>query len=352
MLFRSAEFEAVTPYYYSTYDQENEAEPLPGPKAVVIGSGPIRIGQGIEFDYCSVHAAQALSQSGVRSIMINSNPETVSTDFDSSDRLYFEPLDEEAVRDIIDNETVDDRPPPSVVQFGGQTAINLSQVLSAAGLPILGSSAEAIDTASDRHKFEEFLSRLGIPQPPGAAVTSVSEALQVAQNIGYPAVVRPSYVLGGRAMEIVQNASELIRYLTAAVQLAPEQPVLIDRYMEGKECEVDAICDGEQVLIPGVMEHIERAGVHSGDSMAMYPALNLTDEEVSTIVDYTTRIGLSLGIRGLLNIQFVILGGPPYRSPHLPVAAVDATSVYVLEVNPRGSRTIPFISKEIGRAHV
>jgi carbamoyl-phosphate synthase large subunit len=344
----AAEFEAVTPYYYSTYDQENEAEPLPGPKAIVIGSGPIRIGQGIEFDYCSVHAARALSQSGVRSIMINSNPETVSTDFDSSDRLYFEPLDEEAVRDIIDNETVDDQPPPSVVQFGGQTAINLSQVLSAAGLPILGSSAEAIDTASDRYKFEEFLSRLGIPQPPGAAVTSVSEALQVAQNIGYPAVVRPSYVLGGRAMEIVQNASELIRYMTAAVQLAPEQPVLIDRYMEGKECEVDAICDGEQVLIPGVMEHIERAGVHSGDSMAMYPALNLTEEEVSTIVDYTTRIGLSLGIRGLMNIQFVILGGPPYRSPRLPVEAAAPTSVYVLEVNPRGSRTIPFISKVTG----
>jgi len=344
----AAEFEAVTPYYYSTYDQENEAEPLPGPKAIVIGSGPIRIGQGIEFDYCSVHAARALSQSGVRSIMINSNPETVSTDFDSSDRLYFEPLDEEAVRDIIDNETVDDQPPPSVVQFGGQTAINLSQVLSAAGLPILGSSAEAIDTASDRYKFEEFLSRLGIPQPPGAAVTSVSEALQVAQNIGYPAVVRPSYVLGGRAMEIVQNASELIRYMTAAVQLAPEQPVLIDRYMEGKECEVDAICDGEQVLIPGVMEHIERAGVHSGDSMAMYPALNLTEEEVSTIVDYTTRIGLSLGIRGLMNIQFVILGGPPYRSPRLPVEAAAHTSVYVLEVNPRGSRTIPFISKVTG----
>ena len=344
----AAEFEAVTPYYYSTYDQENEAEPLPGPKALVIGSGPIRIGQGIEFDYCSVHAAQALSQAGVRSIMINSNPETVSTDFDSSDRLYFEPLDEEAVRDIIDNETVDDQPPASVVQFGGQTAINLSQILAAAGLPILGSSAETIDTASDRHKFEEFMSRLGIPQPPGAAVTSVSEALQVAQNIGYPAVVRPSYVLGGRAMEIVQNASELIRYLTAAVELAPEQPVLIDRYMEGKECEVDAICDGEQVLIPGIMEHIERAGVHSGDSMAMYPGLNLTDEEVSTIVDYTTRIGMAMGVRGLMNIQFVVLGGPPYRSPHLPVEATAATSVYVLEVNPRGSRTIPFISKVTG----
>jgi carbamoyl-phosphate synthase large subunit len=344
----AAEFEAVTPYYYSTYDQENEAPPLPGKKAVVIGSGPIRIGQGIEFDYCSVHAARALSQAGVRSIMVNSNPETVSTDFDTSDRLYFEPLDEEAVRDIIENETVDDQPPPSVVQFGGQTAINLSQVLARVGLPILGSSAEAIDIASDRQRFDEFLSRLGIPQPPGGAVASVSEALQVAQNIGYPVVVRPSYVLGGRAMEIVQNASELIRYLTMATEVAPDKRVLVDRYLEGKECEVDAICDGEQVLIPGVMEHIERAGVHSGDSMAIYPALNLSQEEVATLVDYTTRIGLAMGIRGLMNVQFVIQGGGSYRSPHAPVDPNQATSVYVLEVNPRGSRTIPFISKVTG----
>ncbi|MCH8280092.1 MAG: carbamoyl-phosphate synthase large subunit [Chloroflexi bacterium] len=344
----AGEFEAVTPYYYSTYDQENEALPLPGKKAVVIGSGPIRIGQGIEFDYCSVHAAWALSEAGVRSIMINSNPETVSTDFDASDRLYFEPLDEEAVRDIIENETVNDQPPPSLVQFGGQTAINLSQSLAAAGLPILGSTAEAIDMASDRHKFEEFLSRLGIPQPPGAAVTSVVEALQVTQNIGYPAVVRPSYVLGGRAMEIVQNATELIRYLTAAAEITPDKPVLIDRYMEGKECEVDALCDGERVLIPGIMEHIERAGVHSGDSMAIYPALNLTDDEVATIVDYTTRIGLALGVKGLMNVQFVIMGGAPYRSPHLPQASDGATTVYIIEVNPRASRTIPFISKVTG----
>ena len=344
----AAEFEAVTPYYYSTYDQENEALPLPGNKAVVIGSGPIRIGQGVEFDYCSVHAAWALSQSDVRSIMVNSNPETVSTDFDASDRLYFEPLDEEAVRDVIENETVDDRPPPAVVQFGGQTAIDLSQSLAMAGLPILGSSAEAIDIASDRHKFEEFLSRLGIPQPPGAAVTSVAEALQVAQNIGYPVVVRPSYVLGGRAMEIVQNASDLIRYITLAAELAPDKPVLIDRYMEGKECEVDAVCDGERVLIPGVMEHIERAGVHSGDSMAIYPGLNLSEDEVATIVDYTTRIGLALEVRGLMNVQFVIHGGPAYRSPHRPQDSLETTSVYVLEVNPRASRTVPFISKVTG----
>ena len=344
----AAEFEAVTPYYYSAYDQENEALPLPGKKAIVLGSGPIRIGQGIEFDYCSVHAAAALTQAGVKSIMINSNPETVSTDFDASDRLYFEPLDEESVRDIIDNETVDDVAPPSVVQFGGQTAIDLSQKLAMAGLPILGSSAEAIDAASDRRKFEEFMSRLGIPQPPGAAVTSVSEALQVAQNIGYPAIVRPSYVLGGRAMEIVQNASDLIRYLTVAVEIAPDRPVLIDQYMEGKECEVDAVCDGEEVLIPGIIEHIERAGVHSGDSMGIYPGLNLTSEEVSTIVEYTTRMGLALGINGLMNVQFVIHGGPAYRSPQVDSGWNETTSVYVLEVNPRGSRTIPFISKVTG----
>ena len=348
----AAEFEAATPYFYSTYDQENEALPLEGPKALVIGSGPIRIGQGIEFDYCSVHAALALSKAGVRSIMVNSNPETVSTDFDASDRLYFEPLDEESVRDIIENETINDQPPPSVVQFGGQTAINLSQQLAMAGLPILGSSADAIDIASDRYKFEEFMSRLGIPQPPGSAVNSVSDALQVAQNIGYPVVVRPSYVLGGRAMEIVQNATDLIRYVAAATDIDPERPVLVDHYMEGKECEVDAICDGERVLIPGIMEHIERAGVHSGDSMAIYPGLNLSQDEVATIVDYTTRMGLALGVKGLMNIQFVILGGPPYRSPHLSAEnsgdSAPATSVYVLELNPRGSRTIPFISKVTG----
>ena len=351
----AAEFEAATPYYYSAYDTENEAPPLAGAKAIVIGSGPIRIGQGIEFDYCSVHAAWALSQAGVSSIMINSNPETVSTDFDTSDRLYFEPLDEESVRDIIDNETVIDgatdgeSAPPSLVQFGGQTAINLSQSLAAAGLPILGSSAEAIDIASDRQRFERFLVNLGIPQPPGATVQSVEQALTVAQRIDYPVVVRPSYVLGGRAMEIVGNATQLIRYLTIATEVTPERQVLVDHYIEGRECEVDAICDGETVLIPGVMEHVERAGVHSGDSMAIYPGLNLTEDEVATLVEYTTRIGLALGVRGLMNIQFVLQGGNAYRSPntrqHDPA---EPTTVYVLEVNPRGSRTIPFISKVTG----
>ncbi len=341
----AAEFEAVTPYYYSTYEQENEAPPLEGAKAIVVGSGPIRIGQGIEFDYCSVHAAWALQEEGVRGIMVNSNPETVSTDFDTSQRLYFEPLDEESLRDIIENETYQDQPPPSVVQFGGQTAINLSQSLDRAGLPLLGSRAEAIDIASDRHKFEEFMARLGIPQPPGAAVLSVEDAMRVAQDIGYPVVVRPSYVLGGRAMEIVQSATELISYLNIASEAGQGRAVLIDKYMEGKECEVDAICDGQEVLIPGIMEHIERAGVHSGDSMAIYPGLNLTEEEVDTIVAYTTRIGLALGVRGLINVQFVILGGPPYRSPIMPRDESGDTSVYVLEVNPRASRTIPFISK-------
>ncbi len=347
----AAEFEAVTPYFYSTYEQENEAPPLPGPKALVIGSGPIRIAQGIEFDYCSVHAAWALQEAGLKSIMVNSNPETVSTDFDSSDRLYFEPLDDEAIRDILENEGIETPAgveyPASVVQFGGQTAINLSQSLDHVGMPILGSTAEAIDIASDRSRFEDFLAGLGIPQPPGAAVTSVEESLKVAERIGYPALVRPSYVLGGRAMEIVQNPTELVRYLTAASEVAQGRPVLIDKYLEGREVEVDAVCDGENVLIPGVMEHVERAGVHSGDSMAIYPALNLSESEVETVTDYTARIGKGLGIRGLMNIQYVILGGPPYRTPGVELPQLE-TTVYVLEVNPRASRTIPFISKAAG----
>ena len=331
----AAEFDAATPYFYSTYEQENEALPEPGKKAIVIGSGPIRIGQGIEFDYCSVHAVWALQEAGYRAFIANSNPETVSTDFDTSDRLYFEPLDEEAVRDILENETDEGLPPPSIVQFGGQTAINLAGPLHQAAAPILGSSAEAIDLAEDRRRFEAFLSGLGVPQPPGAGVTTLEDALNTADVIGYPVLVRPSYVLGGRAMEIVQNATELVRFMGAAVELSGGKPILIDKYFEGKEVEVDAIADGERVLIPGIMEHIERAGVHSGDSMAVYPGLDLSQHEIDMIVDYTERIGLALNVRGLMNIQFVIMSD----------SSANGSSVYVLEVNPRASRTVPFLSK-------
>jgi carbamoyl-phosphate synthase large subunit len=335
----AAEFDAATPYFYSTYEQENEAVPEPVNKAVVIGSGPIRIGQGIEFDYCSVHSAWALQDAGYKSIMINSNPETVSTDFDTSNRLYFEALDEESVRDILENENGNNHgSPPSIVQFGGQTAINLSQPLYRAGMPIIGSSADAIDLASDRKRFELFLDELSIPQPPGAGVTSLDEGLKVAELIGYPVLVRPSYVLGGRAMEIVYNANELVRYMGLAMELDTGHPVLIDKYFQGKEAEVDAIGDGETVLIPGIMEHIERAGVHSGDSMAVYPGANLTKKEVNTMVDHAVRVGLGLKIKGLMNIQFVIMPGSKGKD----------SSVYIIEVNPRASRTVPFISKVTG----
>ena len=350
----AAEFEAHTPYFYSTYEQENEATPITSAKALVVGSGPIRIGQGIEFDYCSVHAAWALGEEGVSSIMVNSNPETVSTDFDTSDRLYFEPLDEESLLDILENEALagdgaELEFPPSIVQFGGQTAINLSQILDSVEMPILGSSARSIDIASDRHLFEEFLARTGIPNPPGAAVSNLEQALNVAQRVGYPVLVRPSYVLGGRAMEIVQNATELVRYMTHAFEAGMGRRVLIDKYFEGREVEVDAVCDGENVLIPGIIEHVERAGVHSGDSMAIYPGLTLTEAEVDTIVDYTTRIGRELQVKGLMNIQYVVVGGSAYRSPATNQDGGNQnTQVFVIEVNPRASRTIPFISKVTG----
>jgi carbamoyl-phosphate synthase large subunit len=334
----AAEFDAATPYFYSTYEQENEALPENVNKAVVIGSGPIRIGQGIEFDYCSVHSAWALQDAGYKSIMINSNPETVSTDFDTSDRLYFEALDEESVRDILENEAGNKGAPPVIVQFGGQTAINLSQPLSRVGMPIIGSSADAIDLASDRRRFEHFLEGLAIPQPPGAGVTSLDEGLKIAEIIGYPVLVRPSYVLGGRAMEIVYNATELVRYMKLAMELDTGHPVLIDKYLQGKECEVDAIGDGENVLIPGIMQHIERAGVHSGDSMAVYPGINFTRKEINTLVDYSVRIGVGLKTKGLMNIQFIIMSGQDGK---------DST-VFVIEVNPRASRTVPFLSKVTG----
>ncbi len=345
----AGEFEAVTPYFYSSYEQENEAVATEKETAIVLGSGPIRIGQGIEFDYCSVHAAWALQKSGVESVMINSNPETVSTDFDTSDRLYFEPLDEESVRDIIENEGAGKASgnPSSMVQFGGQTAINLSQALGVADLPVLGSTPDVIDLASDRGRFEEVTSRHGLPQPPGGMASDVESALQVAGNVGYPVLVRPSYVLGGRAMEIVQTPAELLRYFEQAMKDFPGQTILIDHYLTGLEVEVDAVCDGEDVLIPGIMQHIERAGVHSGDSMAVYPAQSLTEAEVETIVDYTRRIGLALGVVGLMNIQFVVAGGGTYRGFNASGAGSKSgePEIYIIEVNPRSSRTIPFISK-------
>ena len=339
----AAEFEAETPYFYGTYESENEAVSEPGPKALVIGSGPIRIGQGIEFDYCSVHAARALDECGVKSIMVNSNPETVSTDFDSSHRLYFEPLDPESVRDILENEGVDDGAggvelPASCVQFGGQTAVNMAATLSQASLPFLGSGAEALAMAEDRGQFEDFLTRLGIPQPPGGAVRGIDEAITVARSIGYPVLVRPSFVLGGRAMEIVHEDGELAEYTARAIEAGGNHPVLVDKYLNGKEVEVDAVSDGERVLIPGVMEHIERAGVHSGDAMCVYPPRTLTDYEVQTIVEYAEQIAVGMGFVGLMNIQFIVM---PSEDPRRP-------AVYILEVNPRSSRTVPFISKVTG----
>jgi carbamoyl-phosphate synthase large subunit len=330
----AAEFEATTPYFYGTYEQENEAPPLEGAKAVVLGSGPIRIGQGIEFDYCSVRAAGALRAQGTQAIMVNSNPETVSTDYDASSRLYFEPLDEESVRDILENERAsqDGNVPPAVVQFGGQTAVNLTEALSRADVPILGSGQDTIETAENRRHFEDLLDHLGIPQPPGAAVTSVEEALRTAEVIGYPVLVRPSYVLGGWAMEIVHTPEDLVRYVEQAASISTRHPILVDKYLEGREVEVDAVADGQTVVIPGVMEHVERAGVHSGDSIAVFPAPSLSPYELEMVAEYTVRLGLGLGVRGLFNVQYVIFRG----------------QVYVLEANPRSSRTVPFISKVTG----
>ena len=333
----AAEFEAVTPYFYSTYGEENEALPSGRARMLVVGSGPIRIGQGIEFDYCSVRAAKALQDAGVQAIFANSNPETVSTDFDTSDRLYFEPLDEESIRDLLENEAGDGEAPASIVQFGGQTAINMARPLANAALPIAGSSADAIDLAEDRGRFETILSELDIPRPAGAAVRNLADAISTAAAIGYPVLVRPSYVLGGRAMEVVQDANELVRYFGEALA-ENTGAVLIDKYLDGAELEVDAICDGERVLIPGIMEHIERAGVHSGDSMAVYPPQRLGREQRDAMVDYTTRMALALGVRGLMNVQFVVA---PAADPHGP-------GVFVIEVNPRSSRTVPFLSKVTG----
>ena len=321
----AAEFESETPYFYGTYEDENESIVSDKEKIIVLGSGPIRIGQGVEFDYATVHSVWAIQQMGYEAIIINSNPETVSTDFSISDKLYFEPLTEEDVMNIIELE----KPKGVVVQFGGQTAINLADKLSAHGVQILGTSLEDLDRAENRDKFEKALQELGIPQPLGKTSTSKEEAIVIANEIGYPVLVRPSYVLGGRAMEIVYTEKELAHYMENAVEASPDQPVLIDRYLTGQEVEVDAICDGETTVIPGIMEHIERAGVHSGDSIAVYPPQHLTEELIKTLEDYTIRLAKGLKVIGLMNIQYVISNG----------------EVFVIEVNPRSSRTVPFLSK-------
>lgn len=324
----AAEFAAETPYYYSSYEQINESKVSNHKKVLVLGSGPIRIGQGIEFDYCSVHSAWALHEAGYQSVIVNNNPETVSTDFDTSDRLYFEPLTREDVLHIIEHE----QPEGVVVQFGGQTAINLARPLANEGIKILGTSVEAIDLAEDRDKFLNLLNKLGIPSPEGEVAYSIPEAEKIAGIIGYPVLVRPSYVLGGRAMEVVYNREELQEYMENAARVSPEHPILVDKYITGREVEVDAIADGSNVLIPGIMEHIERAGIHSGDSIAVYPTITLTEHLKDRIVDYTVRITRALGVKGMVNIQYVI----------------SNDEVYVIEVNPRSSRTVPYLSKITG----
>jgi carbamoyl-phosphate synthase large subunit len=324
----AAEFEAETPYYYSSYEKTNESKVTDKSGVLVLGSGPIRIGQGIEFDYCSVHSAWALHEEGYESIIANNNPETVSTDFDTADRLYFEPLAKEDVMNIIEHE----QPEGVVVQFGGQTSINLAKPLAEEGVNILGTSVEAIDIAEDRDKFINLLNKLDIPTPMGDIAASQAEARDIAAEIGYPVLVRPSYVLGGRAMEVVYNDEELNEYMETAVKVSPDQPILIDRYITGNEIEVDAISDGEDIIIPGIMEHIERSGVHSGDSIAVYPAQTLTDEIKEEIEEHTAKLAQELDVKGLVNIQYVIADGVPY----------------VIEVNPRSSRTIPYLSKVTG----
>ncbi len=321
----AAEFEAETPYYYSTYEEENEVAPSEQKSIVVLGSGPIRIGQGIEFDYCSVHSVLALKELGYDAVIINNNPETVSTDFNVSDRLYFEPLTREDVISVLKQENY----LGVITQFGGQTAINLAYPLFFDNTNILGTSVQDMDKAEDRDKFDSLLNELGLSRPEGKTVSSVEGAKEIADNLGYPLLVRPSYVLGGRAMEIVYSSDELEGYLNWAVKASPEYPVLIDKYIQGTEIEVDAVCDGSDVLIPGLMEHIEKAGVHSGDSMAVFPTINLSDEMKSKIVESTKKLALGLNVKGMLNIQYVI----------------KDDELYVIEVNPRSSRTVPFISK-------
>jgi len=327
----AAEFSAVTPYYYSTYETEDEVLDRPDnkEKVCVIGSGPIRIGQGIEFDYCTVHAVFSLKERGITSIIINNNPETVSTDFDTADKLYFEPLREEDVINVLRRE----RPKGVIVQLGGQTAINLAKKVKDAGFEIIGSSVDSIDIAEDRNRFDVLLERLNIPRPKGHTAMVLEEAIAISEEIGFPLLVRPSYVLGGRAMEILYNKADFIEFVKYVLGISPDYPILIDQYVVGKEAEVDAICDGKDVFIPGIMEHIERAGIHSGDSTAVYPPFSLSPDVQRTMLEYTYKIAKALDIRGFINIQF----------------AIDKNDrVYIIEANPRASRTVPFMSKATG----
>ena len=322
------EFEALSPYYYSTYEEYDEVEVSNKKKVIVIGSGPIRIGQGIEFDYASVHCVMALKKMGIETIIVNNNPETVSTDFNISDKLYFEPLTEEDVLNIIEKEN----PDGVILQFGGQTAIKLANFLKEKGIKTLGTTAEQIDMAEDREKFEELLEKFDIARPKGKGVWTLEEGIEEARRLGFPVLVRPSYVLGGQGMEITYDEEELIYYLKNAFIKDKKNPILIDKYLMGREIEVDAISDGENILIPGIMEHLERAGVHSGDSVTMYPSQNISDKIKADVLDYTKKLALAIGIRGMINIQFIEFDG----------------KLYVIEVNPRASRTVPYISKVSG----
>lgn len=326
----AAEFAAETPYYYSVYGSENEVEETRDKKKVlVLGSGPIRIGQGIEFDFCSVHCTWAFAKEGYETIIVNNNPETVSTDFDIADKLYFEPLTPEDVESIVDIE----KPDGAVVQFGGQTAIKLTEALMKMGVPILGTSAENVDKAEDRELFDAILEECEIPRPTGGTVFTAEEAKEVANRLGYPVLVRPSYVLGGQGMQIAINDNDIDEFIGIINRIAQDHPILVDKYLQGKEIEVDAVCDGEDILIPGIMEHIERAGIHSGDSISVYPAQSLTQKAKDKIAEYTRRLAKSLHVIGLINIQFIVCG---------------EDDVYVIEVNPRSSRTVPYISKVTG----
>ena len=325
----AAEFAAETPYYYSVYGSENEVEQTKDKKKVlVLGSGPIRIGQGIEFDFCSVHCTWAFAKDGYETIIVNNNPETVSTDFDIADKLYFEPLTAEDVESIVDIE----KPDGAVVQFGGQTAIKLTEALMKMGVPILGTSAENVDKAEDRELFDEILEECEIPRPTGGTVFTAEEAKEVANRLGYPVLVRPSYVLGGQGMQIAINDNDIDEFIGIINRIAQDHPILVDKYLQGKEIEVDAVCDGTDILIPGIMEHIERAGIHSGDSISVYPAPTISDKVKDTIVEYTKRLAQALHVVGLINIQFIAMN----------------EEVYVIEVNPRSSRTVPYISKVTG----